>query len=224
MKAVSRKRTKNTISSKLYLITDRTVLLKTPNDELQTTNLFAAIEEALKGGIRAVQLREKDLGIRDLLKMAYELRKITAGYAAKLFINDRVDVAIAADADGVHLGQGSMPAHAAKKASDNKLTVGVSTHTIEEALFAEKDGADFITFGPVYPTPSKLKYGKPVGINALRNVASEINIPVFAIGGITEERVNEVMDCGADGIALISAILGSSDIKHTTERFLGCIK
>ncbi len=207
------------IDFKLYLITDRKIFGDTCNSSLVTRYLLRAVEDALKAGVKAVQLREKDLPVRDLLDMAYKMRELTARYNALLFINDRVDVAIAVEADGVHLGQDSIPAYAAKKVSD-KLVVGVSTHSMEEAVNAERDGADFITFGPVYLTPSKLRYGEPVGIEALREACVRTSIPVFAIGGIKPEKSREVLDCGAYGIAVISAVFGSKDIKGTAERLL----
>ncbi len=190
---------------KLYLITDRGLF----TDDY---SLFTGIEDALKAGVKAVQLREKDLEIRELLKMAYKMREITKKYKAKLFINDRVDVTLAVGADGVHLGQSSMPPSAVRKIAGNKLIIGASTHNIDEAKKAEREGADFITIGPVYKTPSKLKYGKPVGIEMLKKVKAKISIPVFAIGGVKEDKVKEMMDAGADGIALISGILGAVDI------------
>lgn len=201
------------IDFKLYLITDR---------KLFTDNysLFSAVEEALKGGVRAVQLREKDLATRELLDMAYRLREITNTYNAKLFINDRTDIAVAAEADGVHLGQDCIPPQAAKKVSKNRLITGVSTHSIEEAVDAAKAGADFITFGPVYPTPSKLKYGEPAGVKVLKDICSSVNIPVFAIGGIKADTTKEIMDSGAHGVAVISALLGSNDIIKSTEEFM----
>jgi thiamine-phosphate pyrophosphorylase len=194
------------------LITDR---------KLFTDNhlLFTAVEEALKGGSKAVQLREKDLGTRDLLDMAYKMRELTKTYEAKLFINDRVDIALAVEADGVQLGKESVPAHAVRKSFQDKLIIGVSTHSLDEAIEAESGGADFITLGPVYHTPSKMKYGKPIGIEILRKVA-KISIPVFAIGGIKLDKVREVKEAGADGVALISAILIAESIKETTEVFL----
>lgn len=208
------------IDFKLYLITDRKMFSETQNSGLRTPDLFTAVEEALKGGVKAMQLREKDLSIRELLDMAYKFRELTNRYGAKLFVNDRVDVAVAVDADGVHLGNTSMPAHAAKKAAGGRLLVGVSTHTIEEALFAEKDGADFITFGPVYPTPSKLKYGEPVGTDILKQACSVSTIPVFGIGGIKTENIKTVFGSGASGVAVISAIFGSEDIKNSAETFM----
>ncbi|MDP3111212.1 MAG: thiamine phosphate synthase [Thermodesulfovibrionales bacterium] len=228
---------------KLYLITDRKLIA-------DSYKLFAAVEEALKGGVKAIQLREKDLEIRELLQMAYKMREITKKYKAKLFINDRVDIALAVGADGVHLGQQSVPAYAARKITEqlcfegrqramniipprpplakggrgdfmskDKFLIGVSTHSVKEALEAEKSGADFITLGPVYKTPSKLKYGRPIGSDTLRNVKSKISIPVFAIGGIKEDKVKEVMGAGADGIALISGILGAKNVGEKTREF-----
>ncbi|HTR44478.1 MAG TPA: thiamine phosphate synthase [Thermodesulfovibrionales bacterium] len=197
----------------MYLITDRTLFA-------DVLCLYSAVEEALKGGAKAVQLREKDLPVRQLLTMAYTMRRLTSDYHAALYINDRVDVAIAVEADGVHLGLNSVPVSAAKKASGDRLLVGVSTHSFSEAVKAEKDGTDFITFGPVYPTPSKLRYGPPVGTDALREVCSGVTVPVFAIGGITPERTAEVKSAGARGVAVISALLGAHDREKTTERFL----
>jgi thiamine-phosphate pyrophosphorylase len=124
----------------LYLITDRRLF----TDHF---SLFTAVEEALKGGLEAVQLREKDLGTRDLLDMAYKMRDLTKIYKAELFINDRVDIALAVEADGVHLGRESIPASAVRKTFQNKLKIAVSTHTLDEALEAERGGADFITLG-----------------------------------------------------------------------------
>ncbi len=200
-----------------YLITDRQLFT-------DHSSLFNAVEEVLKGGLKAVQLREKDLGTRDLLDMAYKMRELTRTYGAKFFVNDRVDIALAVEADGVHLGRESIPVHAVRKTFRDKLMIGVSTHNLEEALEAEKGGADFITLGPVYHTPSKMKYGEPIGIEPLRNTKAKISIPVFAIGGIKSDKVREVKEAGVDGVALISAILTAEDIKGTTEEFLRLLK
>ncbi|MEW6108290.1 MAG: thiamine phosphate synthase [Nitrospirota bacterium] len=197
---------------RLYLITDRKILHRRGQED--------ALLEALEGGVRAVQLREKDLSIMELLDMAYRLRELTDRYNARLFINDRIDIALAAGADGVHLGNSSIPAKAARKAAGGKMLIGVSTHSIEEAKKAERDGADFITLGPIYETPSKMEYGRPLGTEILNRAKKEISVPIFAIGGINQDRVEEVLDSGAYGIALISAILASEDIKTTTERFM----
>jgi thiamine-phosphate pyrophosphorylase len=211
-----------TIDFKLYLITDRHLF--THHSSLITHYFFNAVEEALKGGVKAVQLREKDLEIRELLRMAYELRKLTSGYGAKLFINDRVDVALAVGADGVHLGGAGMPAFAARKAAGEGMLLGASAHSLAEAKKAEEEGADFVTLGPVFETQSKLKYGRPLGLGLLKEVSAALSIPVFAIGGIKKERVEDTLESGASGIALISAIFGSEDIQSNTEELMRLLK
>ncbi|MDH5768263.1 MAG: thiamine phosphate synthase [Nitrospirota bacterium] len=201
------------VDFKLYLITDRRSF--TDKD-----SFINAIEDSLKAGVKAVQLRERDLNTRELLELANKMRELTKKYHVKLFINDRVDIALSVDADGVHIGQKSIPAHAVRKIVQEKLIIGVSTHSLDEALEAERDGADFITLGPIYETISKLKYGKPIGVDTLKRVKSKLSMPVFGIGGIKLDKVREVKETGADGIALISAILASKDIRKTTEDFL----
>ena len=202
---------------KLYLITDRKLFAA-------RCSMYLEIETVIEAGVKAIQLREKDLSTRELLDMAHWIRDLTNEYGAKFLINDRVDIALAVKADGVHLGQNSMPAGAARKISGGRLLIGVSTHSIKEAVQAEKEGADFITLGPIYETPSKLKYGQPIGIDTFKEAKSRVSLPVFAIGGINTDRVTEVMKAGADGIALISAILSAEDKKKTTEEFLRLLK
>jgi thiamine-phosphate pyrophosphorylase len=198
---------------RLYLITDRKLFGS-------SDAMLEAVEKALQGGVKAVQLREKDLKTRELLGLAYEIRVLTARYGAKLFVNDRVDIALAVEADGVQLGGMSIPVQAARKASEGRLLVSVSTHSVQEAQQAVADGADFIILGPVYETPSKMQYGRPLGIHLLNEAARNCMIPVFAIGGITIERIEEVLSQGASGAALISAILTAEDIQKTTEEFV----
>ncbi len=205
------------IDFRLYLITDRKLFE-------DSSSFFDAIEQALAGGVRAVQLREKDLATRELLGMAYRLRELTGRYGARLFINDRADIALAVEADGVHLGGSSMPAGAARRISGEKFLIGVSTHGMEEAVAAEREGADFITLGPVYETPSKMKYGRPLGPEVLKDVKGKISVPIFAIGGMKQQRVKEVIGSGAYGIALISAILAAREIKSTTETFMRLLR
>jgi thiamine-phosphate pyrophosphorylase len=202
---------------KLYLITDRKLFNA-------HCSMYLEIETVLEAGVKAIQLREKDMPARELLDMAYWMRELTNEYEAKFFVNDRVDIALAVKADGVHLGRNSIPVHAVKKICGGRLLIGVSTHSPDEAVQAEKEGADFITLGPIYKTPSKLKYGPPIGVDALKKVKSLSSLPVFAVGGIKIEKVKEVMDAGADGIALISAILSAENIGKTTEEFLRLLK
>ena len=191
------------IDFNLYLITD--------TNQSLGRNLYHVIDEALRGGVRAVQLREKHLSSRELYESAYELRKLTARHNAKLFINDRVDVALAVDADGVQLGSESIPVYRARKILGEKKLIGISCHNQVQAITAQEKGADFITFGPIYYTPSKAPYGEPVGIARLEEVTNLMQIPVFALGGITSHNVREVIARGAHGVALISAILSAED-------------
>ncbi|HWR89899.1 MAG TPA: thiamine phosphate synthase, partial [Dissulfurispiraceae bacterium] len=140
------------IGFRVYLVTDRRLFSG-------IDGLLEGIEEALKGGVKAVQVREKDLTTRELLSLSYRMRDVTGRYGASLFINDRADIALAVGAEGVHLGQASMPVRAVRKVLPDDMLIGVSTHSVEEALQAEEERADFITIGPVFPTPSKLRYG-----------------------------------------------------------------
>ncbi len=218
------KNTKGTLSSRhlsvdfrLYLITDRKLFKS-------LCAFYFAIEDALSGGVKAIQLREKDLTARELFDIATWMRELTCEYDARLFINDRVDIALAVGADGVHLGQKSIPVRAIRNSFGNKLIIGCSTHSLEEALKAEKEGADFITIGPVYETPSKVIYGKPIGLEVLKKTKSSLSIPVFAIGGIKLNKIEELKESGVDGVALISAILAEENIKETAMEFMRILK
>ncbi|MFQ5329503.1 MAG: thiamine phosphate synthase [Thermodesulfobacteriota bacterium] len=189
------------VDFQLYLITDRR--------GTGGRGLLDVVEMALKGGVGAVQLREKDLSARELMELGRELRSITKRYGAPFLINDRVDIAIALDCDGVHLGQRGISPREARKLLGKRGLIGVSTHGIVEARRAEEDGADFITLGPIFHTPSKARYGDPIGVEQIGRVKGEISLPIFVLGGIKCEMVREVMDGGADGIGVISAILAA---------------
>jgi thiamine-phosphate pyrophosphorylase len=199
------------VDFRLYLITDRKQT-KVPLPE--------AVRLALKGGVKAIQLREKDLPVRTLLELAGQIRGITREFGAKLFINDRVDVAVAVDADGVHLGHLSMPPEAARRVIGKDRLIGVSTHNILEARAAEAGGADFITFGPVFPTPSKAHLGDAVGLEYLKSAKKEVHVPVFGLGGIESGDIKQVMSYGADGVSMISAIFGAGDIQKAAESII----
>ncbi|MCL2761355.1 MAG: thiamine phosphate synthase [Desulfuromonadales bacterium] len=193
----------NKLDFKLYLVTDRKQTL--------TGTLTEVIEKALKAGVKAVQLREKDLNGRELFQLAYEIRQLTKEYGAKLFINERADIALAVNADGVQLGENSIPVHEVRKIIGDKKLIGVSCHGEESALNAEKTGANFIVFGPVYDTPSKAPFGHPLGIEKLNSVAKRIVVPIIAIGGIKKNNIQEIVKNGASGVAMISAIISAPD-------------
>lgn len=187
----------------LYLITDR--------KQVRNADLSTAVEQALQGGVRAVQLREKDLCSRELFELALELRNLTRRFNARLLINNRIDIALAIDADGVHIPENGITADQARKLLPSPKLVGVSCHNLPGALAAQQNGADFITFGPVFHTPSKAVYGKPVGIELLTETAMALSIPVFGLGGIEAENISSVIKAGASGVAMISTILAAKN-------------
>ncbi|MBI2350849.1 MAG: thiamine phosphate synthase [Deltaproteobacteria bacterium] len=197
----------------LYLVTDR--------NQTGGRDLLWVLERALEGGVRAVQLREKDLGGRELFVLAEKTKRLCERYQANFFVNDRVDVALGVDAEGVHLGGDSMPVRAARELLGAEKLIGVSTHSIKEAREeAEQEKADFIFFGPVYFTPSKAAYGEPQGLGRLKEVVEKISLPVYAIGGVKVGNIAEVKETGVRGIALISAILSAVDPRGAAQEIL----
>ena len=197
----------------LCLITARNVL---PADR----SLLEALRAALKGGVRCVQLREKEMPISDLRTLARDVRALTKEFGARLLINSDVELALECQADGVHLGIASSSVATARRKLGKDAIIGLSAHSLDDLHSAEREGADFVTFSPVYATPSKAAYGPPQGVDKLREFCRRATIPVFALGGIKLERVAEVLDAGAVGVALISAILAQADPEAATRDFL----
>lgn len=185
----------------LYLVTDRT--------QTRSHDLLWVLEQALAGGVKAVQLREKDLGGRELFQLAEKARQLCASYDAALFINDRVDIALAVDAAGVQLGKGSLPIEIARSLLGPQKFIGASIHSLVEGQQAERGGADFVLFGPVYFTPSKASFGAPQGLAALAKIVEMLSLPVYAIGGVTADNTGAVRRVGVRGVALITAIMGA---------------
>ena len=198
----------------LYLITDRAAASRPPAD---------VVEECLAAGLRAVQLREKDLEARDLLTLADTLREATQRHGARLIVNDRADVALAASADGVQRTHSSLPVSALRGFTPPGFLVGASVHSEAEARDAAAQGADFIVFGPVYDTASKRRYGPPQGLAALEAVTHAVDRPVLAVGGLTPERVPEVLAAGAAGVAVIGAIYAAARPAEATKAFLDAL-
>jgi thiamine-phosphate pyrophosphorylase len=207
---------KRAVDFELYLVTDRR--------QTRGRDLLAVVERALEGGVRAVQLREKDLGGRELFALAEKIKGLCERYRAFLLINDRVDAALAIDADGVQLGTASIPVGAARKLLGENKFIGASTHSLGEARAAERAGADFVLFGPVYFTPSKAIYGNPQGLERLKEVVEKIPLPVYAIGGVKPENIAEVKKTGARGVAVISAIMAADDPAAAAREMLGRLK
>ena len=198
----------------LYLITDRAAAARSPVD---------VVEECLGAGLRAVQLRAKDLEVRPLLALAGALRESTRRHGARLLINDRADVALAAGADGVQRTHLSLPVDALRAITPAGFLIGASAHSTPEAREAVEQGADFVVFGPVYDTPSKRRYGPPQGLAALEAVTHAVARPVLAVGGLTPERVSEVLAAGAAGVAVIGAIYAAARPADATKAFLDAL-
>ncbi|MDF2880704.1 MAG: thiamine-phosphate diphosphorylase [Clostridiaceae bacterium] len=199
---------KSKVNYKLYLVTDR--------DLLKNIDICTAVEQAIQGGVTLVQLREKELSSLEFYNTAIEVKKVTDKYNIPLIINDRLDIALAVDAAGVHVGQSDIPAAIARKLIGPDKIIGVSTATVEESIEAEKNGADYVGVGAVFPTSTKLD-ARAVTVDILKKIKKCIKIPVVAIGGISENNVQSLRAANIDGVAVVSAILGKQDIKTASE-------
>ncbi len=176
--------------------------------------------ESVRAGARAIQLRERDLPTRQVMALAAEVIAAVRPLGAKVLLNDRLDVVMALGADGVHLRSDSLPVGVARRLLGDGPLIGVSVHAAEEAERAEREGADFVVFGPIYETPSKQAYGLPVGPKALEDAARRCRLPIFAVGGLTAERAQEVRRAGARGVAVISSILGAPSVGQATQAMI----
>jgi thiamine-phosphate pyrophosphorylase len=179
----------------------------------------AVLRELLEGGIKLLQLRAKAMTPVDFLRLACTTRTLTRSYDCRLIVNDRVDIALACEAEGVHLGQEDLPLHAARKLMGDRI-IGISTHSTEQAKEAENGGADYIGFGPMFGTATKATGYSARGPEMLRQVREAVSIPIVAIGGIAEANVAEVWQAGADSAAIISDLLGADDIADKVKRIL----
>jgi thiamine-phosphate pyrophosphorylase len=206
----------NSVDFDCYLVTDRH---QTGGRSLETV-----VRECLAGGVRAVQLREKDLPGRDHFRMAEVLRALTDEFGARLLINDRVDVCMAVGADGVHLRSDSLPVSEVRRVLGPDRLIGYSAHRVSEAVEAERLGADFIVLGPVYDTPSKRALGHPLGWSEIRSAADRVSVPILAIGGMRSDRIADALRHGAHGVAVISALLHAPDAREATEILLRELK
>ena len=195
----------------LYLVTDKRN--KTDDEFLEI------IEEAIKGGTTVVQIREKEGETLDFYNLALKVKEITSKYNVPLIVNDRIDVSLAIKSEGVHIGQTDMPADVARSLIGDEMILGVSASTVEEARKAEKDGADYIGTGAVFPTATK-DDAPSITKDDLKEVTGSINIPTVAIGGITLENANELAGTGIAGISVVSAIMNSKDPKIASENLL----
>ena len=194
----------------LYLVTDK-------SDDVE--KFLKTIEEAIKGGVTVVQIREKTAETLDFYNLALKVKEITTKYDVPLIINDRVDVTLAVDADGVHVGQSDMPCDVTRKLIGTDKILGVSAATIDEARKAQDDGADYIGTGAVFPTATKDDAPK-VTKQKLKEIVESIEIPVVAIGGISKDNAHELLDTGIAGLSVVSAIMSSDNPKKSSEELL----
>ncbi len=200
------------IDFKLYVITDRHRCTPTP--------LADVVSELLDAGVTAIQLREKDLDDTELIGLAEPIAELCRTYKAKLFINTSRYVAREVGAAGVHLPANAESVEMVKARTDNKLYVGCSVHSLDAAQKRETEGADFVTYSPIYPTASKPGYGPAVGIARLAEVAEAVKMPVFALGGITSDRVDECVAAGAFGVAVMSGVMSPANAGEQARRYL----
>ncbi len=195
----------------LYLVTDEKAC--------KGKDFYESVEASIRGGAKIVQLREKNMDTRDFFKRALKLKEICHKHGVDFVINDRLDIAMAVDADGVHLGQSDMPIEKAKEILGHKKIIGISAKNMEEALEAQKYGADYIGVGAIFATDTKKDSGL-IDLETLKDMTDQINIPVLAIGGIGLGKLGYLKDTGIDGICVISDILGSDDPEKRTRELL----
>ena len=200
---------KENIDYSVYLVTDRRN--KTDDEFLNI------IEEAIKGGTTVVQLREKTASTKEFYELALKVKEITTRYEVPLLINDRIDIALAIDSEGVHIGQDDMPADIAREIIGEDKILGVSASTVEEAKKAQMDSADYIGSGAVFPTSTK-DDADSVSKDELKEILDSIDIPVVAIGGITVENASTLKSSGIAGFSVVSAIMSAEDPKEASRK------
>ena len=199
----------------LYLVTDRRWLGE--------RRLAGAVEEAIEGGVTVVQLREKEIASRAFLETALAVKEVTDRHGIPLIINDRMDIAYACKADGIHLGVDDLPISVAREILGADKIIGASAATLEEALALEAEGADYLGVGAVFPTGTKTD-ADHVTLEQLVKIKSSVSIPVVAIGGIDFEKADTVMETGVDGVAVVSAIMAREDIRAAASRLIELLK
>lgn len=195
---------KSKIDYSLYLCTDRSLM--------STETIEEAVELSIKGGCTVVQLREKECSSKEFYDFAQSVKAITDKYKIPLIINDRVDIALAIDADGVHIGQSDLSANIVRSIIGQEKILGVSASTVEEAVLAQKNGADYLGVGAMYSTNTKTD-ARNVSLDELKNIRKNVDIPIVVIGGINKDTIKNFKDCNIDGIAVVSAIISQKDIQ-----------
>jgi thiamine-phosphate pyrophosphorylase len=185
----------------LYLVTDRALSRGRSNREV--------VEAAVKGGVSCVQIREKECSTRDFVRQARELKKLLKPLNIPLIVNDRIDVALAVEADGIHLGQTDMAIADARRIVGDDMIIGISAESLDDATQAELQGADYIGISPVFATPTKDDTAPPLGIRGVEKISQNVSIPIVGIGGLNRTNAKEIILAGADGIAVVSAVVSA---------------
>ncbi len=203
------------LSSRLLVVTDR--------HQTNGRPLVPLLQQVLRAAVPIVQLRERDLSAKELVTLAREVQVVTAVHKSHLLINDRIDIALALEGVGVHLRSNSLSVSVARQLLGAQRLLGISVHTVEEAIQVESQGADYIVLGPIYETPSKKMFGPPLGIHTLEKACRLVRIPIFGIGGVTAVRAHEMRRAGAFGVAVITAILGAADVESATRELLEAV-
>ena len=201
---------KQKINLSLYVVTDPFLCGHLP--------LKTVVEQAVTGGAVCIQLRDKKSSSGELFKTAEELLEITKKNNVPLIINDRLDIALAVKADGVHLGQEDLPARAARRIMPPDMILGVSADSVQQALEAQEAGASYLGVGSIFPTSTKPDAGDPIGLNNLSEICSHVDIPVVGIGGIHADNAGQVIEAGAQGVAVVSCVVGAADIAQAAKK------
>jgi thiamine-phosphate pyrophosphorylase len=194
---------KKNIDYSLYLVTDRGLA--------RGRSTVEVVKAAVSGGVTCIQLREKDCSTLEFIEQARAIKNFLEEREVPLIINDRLDVALAVGADGVHLGQSDMPLEMARKIAGSSMLIGISAESVQDAVEAENGGADYLGVSPIYATPTKTDTAPPLGIQGLREIKNRVKIPLVGIGGLNNSNAAEVIRNGADGVAVVSAIMAAED-------------
>ena len=200
----------------VYLVTDRELARGRTTLEIARA--------AIRGGVSCIQLREKMCSTREFIDESLAIRSLLARHGIPLIINDRVDVALAVKADGIHLGQKDMPCRMARQIIPESMIVGISVESLDDAIAAQKDGADYLGVSPIYPTPTKTDTAQALGLEGLRSIRSEVDLPLVGIGGLNADNAAAVIYNGADGVAVVSAIVAADDPEAATRDLIEIVR
>jgi thiamine-phosphate pyrophosphorylase len=211
--ATHESRMRRFVDAGLYLVTSQALSRRPTLD---------VVRAALDGGVTLIQLREKELSIRELMILAHKVRELTSQASALLMLNDRLDVALACGADGVHLGQDDLPIAEARRLAPD-LILGSSSHDLDEAVAAGHAGASYVNIGPVFPTKTKQWTGEYLGLEGVRAIAPHLKTPFSVMGGIKREHIPDLVKTGASAVALVTAVTQAADVRSATEEFLMAI-